>query len=299
MESNFFVRRIKGLFPILALAVVAVVAVTTAMTVLGNTQADATPSPSGPPATPTIAPIGSPSELPTDSPTPLMSVPLPSSMPVILTVYHGERDPKRIWFVVWRYPQFRNGSTPLASVVNQDILDEVRTRITAFEGGPAAVRQLPGKNNTLTGTFTVNMLAFDLVSLTLKWVDDTAPAHPATNIETLTYALSTGERLDFGQLFTDPQAAVSILSQQSRDQLRKSLGGNYDQVVVEAGTTAVATNFSDWALTPAGLRVTFAEYQVGTFAAGMPAVLIPWSSLRSVMKPEGPAARLVGSPAST
>ena len=118
MESNFFVRRIKGLFPILALAVVAVVAVTTAMTVLGNTQADATPSPSGPPATPTIAPIGSPSELPTDSPTPLMSVPLPSSMPVILTVYHGERDPKRIWFVVWRYPQFRNGSTPLASVVN-------------------------------------------------------------------------------------------------------------------------------------------------------------------------------------
>jgi len=133
----------------------------------------------------------------------------------------------------------------------------------------------------------------------LKWVDDTAPAHPATNIETLTYALSTGERLDFGQLFTDPQAAVSILSQQSRDQLKRSLGGAYDQVVVEAGTSAVASNFSNWALTTAGLKITFAEYQVGTIAAGMPAVLIPWSNLRSVMKPEGPAARLVGSPAST
>jgi hypothetical protein len=301
MESNFLLRRIKALFPVAALAIVALVAVTTAMTILGDAQSDATPAPlaSGL-ATATIA-TGSPSAVasPSETPSPLMTVPLPATTPVILTIYKGEHDPNRIWFVVWRYPQFRAGSTPLATAMNQDILDEIQTRITAFEGGPAAVRQLPGKVNTLTGTFTVDMLSPDLVSLTLKWVDDTSPAHSATNIETLTYALNSGERLDFGQLFVDPQAALAILAQQSEAQLRRSLGADYDPVVVAHGSAAAGANYDNWALTTAGLKVTFAEYQVGTYADGMPAVLIPWSSLKSVMRPDGPAARLAGFPAHT
>ncbi|MGD0019321.1 MAG: RsiV family protein [Candidatus Limnocylindrales bacterium] len=300
MESNFFVRRIKALFPVAALAVVALIAVTTAMTILGDTQSATPIVPSGSTtATPTIAVSGSPSAVPTETPSPVMTVPLPSAMPVIITVYKGEHDPHHIWYVVWRYPQFRSSTTPLASLVNQDILDEVDTRITAFEGGPAAVEQLPGKTNNLTGTFTVDMLSYDLVSLTLRWVDDTSPAHAATNIETLTYALNSGERLDFGQLFTDTPAALAILSAQSREQLRKSLGADYDPTVVEDGTAAVGTNFDNWALTPAGLKIVFAEYQVGTYADGMPVVVIPWSSLKSVMQPDGPAARLAGFPTPT
>jgi len=220
-------------------------------------------------------------------------------MPVILTIYKGERDPDGIWNVVWRYPQFRVGSTPLANAMNQDILGEIETRIEAFESGPAAVRQLPGKINNLTGSFTVDMVSLDLVSLTLKWIDDTSPAHPATNIETLNYALNSGQRLDLGDIFLDTQAALAILSEQSREQLRRSLGADYEAAVVTDGTTPVATNFVDWALTTAGLRVTFSEYQVGTYADGMPSVLIPWSSLKSVMLPNGPAARLAGFPTPT
>jgi hypothetical protein len=220
-------------------------------------------------------------------------------MPVVLTIYKGERDPHRIWYVVWRYPQLRESSTPLASLVNQDILDEVTTRITAFEVGPAAVEQLPGKTNSLTGSFTVDMLSFDLVSLTLRWVDDTSPAHPSTSIQTLTYALNSGQRLDFGQVFLDTPAALAILSEQSRQQLTRLLGADYDPSVVADGTAAVGTNFANWALTPAGLKVTFAEYQVGTYANGMPVVVVPWSSLRSVMRPDGPVARLAGFAAPT
>jgi hypothetical protein len=299
MESNAFLRRIKVLFPVASLVLVALVAVTIAMTTLGDTQSDATNPPSASPAaSPTIASLA-PSALASPTASPVATVSLPPTMPVILTIYKGDRDPGRIWFVVWRYPQFRVGTTPLASVMNQDIVDEVTTRIEAFEDGPAAVRQLPGKTNNLTGTFTVNMLSPDLASLTLKWVDDTSPAHPSTTIETLNYALNSGQRIDFDQIFLDTQAAVAIISQQSKAQLLKSLGKDYDAGVVDDGAAAVADNFDNWALTPAGLKVTFAEFQVGTYADGMPSVLIPWSSLKGVMQPNGPAARLAGFPTPT
>jgi|GEM_PF-1296699 hypothetical protein len=298
MEPSHFLGRIKGLFPIAALALVALVAVTTAMTILGNTQAGATFEP---PSLPVVKPTASTTApsgpaLATETDTPVPTVPLPSTPPVVLTIYKGDRDPHRIWFVVWRYPQLRTGSTPLAGVVNQDIVDEVTTRIATFEEGPAVQQQLPGKTNNLTGTFTVDMVSWDLVSFTLKWVDDTAPGHPSISIETVNYALDSGQRLDFGQIFLDTQAAVAIISQQSQEQLRKSLGKRYDATLVAAGAGAVADNFDDWALTPAGLKVVFAEFQVGTAAVGMPSVSIPWASLKGVMQPNGPAARLAGLP---
>jgi len=206
-------------------------------------------------------------------------------------------DPNRVWFVVWRYPQFRDGSTPLAGPMNQDILDEVNTRIAVFVSGPAAVQQAPGKTNNLTGSYSVDLVSWDLVSLTLKWVDDTVPGYTATNIETLNYELDTGERLDLSQLFTDGQAALAIMSQQSQTQLHRILGSKYDPVIVEGGTAPVAASFNNWALTSGGLKITFAESQVAPRTAGMPSVLIPWSSLTSVMQPNGPVARLAGIPA--
>ncbi len=301
MESNPLVRGIKALFPIAGLALVGLVGVTTAMTILANTTPDATPSPSASPtAVPTIAPEA-PTALasPTETASPLMTVPIPTTTPVILTIYSGDHDPGRLWFVVWRYPQFQVGSTPLAGVMNEDIYDEVTTQIQTFEAGPAAVQQLPGKTNTLTGLFTVNMISPDLVSFTLKWVDDTTPGHPDTTIETLNYALDSGQRLGFDQIFVDTQAAAAIISEQSKAQLRKSLGKDYNATVVDAGAAAAADNFDNWALTPSGLKVTFAEFQVGTSAVGMPSVLIPWASLKSVMQPDGPAARLAGFPTQT
>jgi hypothetical protein len=300
MGSSFIVRRVRGILPFGALVVVALVAVATAMTILGDSRPNASPSPS-PSDSPTPIPIAqlSPIDTPTEVPSPLQTVALPSTAPVVLTIYLGEHDPKRVWFVVWRYPQLRTGSTPMAAAVNRDIVDEVRTRIDAWENGPAAVAQKPGKTNNLTGTFSVDLVSYDLVSLTLRWVDDTSAVHPATNIETLTYALNSGERLNFGQVFSDEQAALTIIATQARAQLSKSLGADYDPTIVQGGTEPVGANYTNWALTRSGLRVTFAEYQVGNFGDGLPAVLIPWSSLRSALRTDGPASRLTGAAAGT
>jgi hypothetical protein len=300
MESKFLMRRLKALPSLAGIVVLAVVAVTIAMTILGG---DA-PEPVVPPSAAATVPGGAQSGAPSAAASatgysPGYTAPLPSTLPVVRTDRRQERDPDGVWYVDFLYPQFQPGTTPLGYVVNQDIASEIDTRIVAFEGGPAAVRQAPGKRNQLTGSYGIDMLSSDLASFTLTWVDDTAVDHPATSVETLTYALNTGQRLNLGDIFADQPGAFAVLSEQSRIKLRQLLGNAYDPTVAEAGTSPIGTNFTNWALMEAGLKITFAEFQVGDSVVGTPFVVIPWSDLRLVMRPDGPASRLAGFPAGT
>jgi hypothetical protein len=301
MASNFITRRFKGLLPVAAVVIVAVAAVATAMMTLGNTQPDLTPAPSGvgsASAYPTLALptlLASPSDLPTPAATAL----LPSTPPVAVIERRIERDPNGIWYADIHYPSLKVGTTPFAEEINQAIIDEVDSRLASFEAGPAALRQLPGKVNTLTAAYHVDLLTPELASYTIRWEDDTSPAHPATIVSTLNFWLKTGQELTIADLFSDQGAALEVVSADSRVQLRKSLGANYDPTIAEPGTAAVATNFSSWALTRAGLKVTFAEFQVGTYPDGSPIVIIPWAHLAPMVALDGPAAGLAVAPASS
>jgi hypothetical protein len=282
---------------VIALGLLGLGSVTVAMVTLGSTEPDYTPAPAASVAAstpPTLEPSPTDAPLPSDAPSPVMTVTLPRTPPEVLTVVTQAHASDKVWSLVWRYPQVKG--TPLAATVNADIVDEVQTRIGSFEGGPAAVQQLPGKVNTLTGSFSANMVSPELLSLTLRWVDDTSPAHDATSISTMNYDLAGGQRISLLDLFTDQEGALTIISAESRTQLIKLLGSDYDPTVAEPGSAALPTNFANWALTPAGLRITFDEYQVGTFADGMPTVVIPWAKLQNVMIPVGAVARLAGFP---
>lgn len=301
MESNFLMRRLKALLPIAGIAVLAIVAVTTSMTILGGGPLE---TPVVPPSSAATSSGGSQSGAPSAAASatgyaPGHAEPLPSTPPVVRTERRTEKDPNGVWYVDFLYPQLQSGTTPLAYIVNQDIASVIDTQIIAFEGGPAAVRQLSGKGNRLTGSYGIAMLSPDLVSFNFKWVDDTVVDHPATGVETLTYALNTGQRLNFGDIFADEPGALAILSVQSRIKLRQLLGNAYDPTVAEDGTSAIGTNFNNWALTAAGLKVTFSEFQVGDYATGTPFVVILWADLKQVMRPDGQASRLAGFPAHT
>ena len=297
METNFITRRLQGILPVAGVAIVGVVAVTTAMTVLGGTEA--APSPIVIPSLPTVpTPSVSPGTTalgsPSDSPSPMITALLPSSPPIGVIGRKTIRDPNGVWFIDVHYPQLKVGSTPLAGVVNADVLDEVQSRIDVFEGGPAAIVQQPGKLNILTSAYRTDLLAPDLASYTVRWEDDTIPGSPNIYVRTLNYWLKTGQRVDLDSVFADLPGALAILSRLSQVQLHQLLGDRYSQAVVDDGTAPVSTNFSSWALTQAGFKVTFAEFQVGDATDGLPIVVIPWSALAPVMRPVGPVARLAG-----
>jgi hypothetical protein len=301
MNSKSEVRW-QALPPFGILAVAAVVSVALAMTVLGNTPLPtSSPSPSPSPS-PTAHVYHAPTEAPTAPPTPVPTVPLPSSLPVILTGYTAASDPNGIWFATWRYPRIREGSTPMAVAINKDILDQITTRLDQWEAGPASVRQAHGKVNHLTGSYGINLNANDLISITLRWVDDTIPGHVATNILIVNYSLASGQGLLLTDLFPDLQAALATISTQSRALLPAVLGAKADLTGLQAGTAPDLANFSQWALTTGGLRVVFRPGQLGTTIAGTPSVIVPWSALIPAMDPTSPVWRLatagysVGSP---
>ena len=299
--------------PVAAVVALALVAVFVAMTVLGS----ATPAPTASPSRPAVVDAtGSPTLVPTPSPTPSPSdtaatgseTPRPTGPPPTVTSGTGSaKDPNGIWTVSYRYPRLAAPAIPMIATVNEDIAADIDARLQAFESGNAAIRQQPGKVNTLTGSYTVELLRSDLVSFRLTWVDDTSGAHPATMIETLNYDLNSGVRIAFGDVFADAAGARAILSQQSRALLRSVLGADYDPTVVSDGTSpdcpslngptpscplAAGDNFGTWALNAKGLTVVFQEYQVAAYADGSPSVVVPWSALTGVLKTDGPAAPL-------
>jgi len=105
-------RRLKALLPIAGIAVLAVVAVTVAMTVLGVTRR----RPRARRVLPATVPGASRSMAPSAAASaaaysPGHTEPLPSTPPVVRTDRRQERDPDGVWSVDFSYPQFQPDTT--------------------------------------------------------------------------------------------------------------------------------------------------------------------------------------------
>ena len=288
--------RARDAVPIFAVVGVGIAGVFIAMNVLVTwapiAVASPTPSPSpGPtfPTTPSILPVV------TDTPflTPAPTASVPATKPTIIKSAVSASDPNGAWKVYLAYPTFKAGTTPWAEQTNADVTDEMQTRATQWEDGPAAVPR-PGKLNTLYGSFVTDLLTPELASFTVTWTDDSNPGAVQLGVETISIDLSSGQRLAFDDLFPDATTALATISLQTRSLLQDQLGAAYNAVTAEAGTSPTTSNFTNWALTTAGVKFVFPQYQVSDRADLEPAVVVPWAALKPVVVQTGPLATLAG-----
>jgi hypothetical protein len=242
------------------------------------------------PGSPSIKPLPPTPEA--ISPPPSAS--LPAYRPTIVNSVVRASDPNHVWTVYLGYPAFLAGTTPWADLMNADVRTEMETRAEQWEQGPAGNVQVPGKANVLSGSFKTELLTAALASFTLTWVDDSSALPPTTALETISYDLSTGQRILIDQVFTDTDAALAVMSQAARAQLKAQQGVSYDDALVQSGTIASRANFSHWAISPAGIKITFDQRQVSDNPTDMPAVVVPWADLWGVMVRTGPIATLAG-----
>jgi uncharacterized protein DUF3298 len=61
-----------------------------------------------------------------------------------------------------------------------------------------------------------------------------------------------------------------------------------DNSTIESGASAEAKNYQSWTITRKGLGINFDSYQVAPYAAGPQYVLVPFSALKEIIKPQGP-----------
>lgn len=110
-------------------------------------------------------------------------------------------------------------------------------------------------------------------------------AHPVTMVITKTF-LGGGEAVKIDDLFTNPTHGLALISVNARRQLEaqgKKMG--FDLISLD-GVSAKAENFAAFGITRSGLKIFFQYAQVGPGAAGDLTVTIPWSTLKSELKPE-------------
>ena len=240
------------------------------------------------PATPSIGPIVTP----TLEVTPVVTASLPGRRPTLIHTKTTATDPDGVWYYYIGYPAFAAGTTPWADSMNAQMSDSISSFVVRWQSGIASVRQVPGKRNNLVGDFVTDLMTPSLASFTLTWRDDTIPGRPATIVTTITFDLATGGPIAFDDLFIDAGSALDTVSLEAKAMLRAQLGAAYDPEVTDPAVTAVRANFPNWALTTAGLKITFDEEQVAAYSAGTPAIVIPWSVLRPFMVTSGPIAAL-------
>lgn len=126
-----------------------------------------------------------------------------------------------------------------------------------------------------TGTVTFRSIAVaQLIIGTLFY-----GAHPSTQVGTVVIDSRSTDPIMLASLFTDPQAGLDVLAEQSRELLAK------DGLDVEAhAPPATAESFANWIPTDAGLEIHFQPYQ---FGSALPAVVtVPWPVITPLLTPD-------------
>ena len=140
----------------------------------------------------------------------------------------------------------------------------------------------------LTGMYSLERPSPKVVSVIFNVYSYTGGAHGNLVITCRNYDLASGKRLEFADLFKDPEKALELMSAFTRESLTRSLGEESDEEMIREGTAPDLRNFGELALTPEGITVQFQPYQVGPWSAGPQQVEMPLAALA----PAGPEAAI-------
>lgn len=113
-------------------------------------------------------------------------------------------------------------------------------------------------------------------------------AHPTSSVSTVVIDSRTAKPITLADLFTDKQAGLDRLSEQTKALLPTVTGVGPTPMADEPGNAPVEANFANWIPTPAGLEIHFADYQ---FFHGTPTITVPWSALDGLLAPAMDALR--------
>jgi hypothetical protein len=191
-------------------------------------------------------------------------------------------------------PQLAGADSAQAQTFNQTVASFVSTRTGEFKKSvdemareaPVAVKQgekssLPP--NSLDVGYEVIAANKDFISILFSFFEYTGGAHPNTTTSSFNYDLNRDTVVKLADLFVPNSNYLKVISDYSVKELKKLDTVSY----AEEGAGPKLENFHSWNITPAGLKITFDRYQVGAYAVGEHEVVIPYSVLKPIIKPDG------------
>jgi hypothetical protein len=206
-----------------------------------------------------------------------------------------ESNKKLMYEIDARYPQLTGGSNPNFEKFNQVVRSAATKRVAEFKKDMTPAegedpRPEGSMGSDLNVSYEVALAQDDLISIQFSVGSYyQGAAHPNTFAEVVNYDLKNGKQLKLADLFKPGAKYLQAIANYCIADLKKQAKdkGLLDEEI-QNGAAPNAKNYQSWTITRKGLGINFDAYQVGPYAAGPQFVLVPYSSLKDVINPEGP-----------
>jgi hypothetical protein len=229
------------------------------------------------------------------------SIELQTSVRVVPKVIK-EANKKDRYSVDAEYPEIQGDSRfdkfnqEARALVTKDVA-AFKSSETAEEGDETTEPPDETQTSTLDIGYQIRFATENLISVEFNQGQySRGAAHGSSFTAVLNYDVKNGRKIALADLFNPKSNYLSVLSGYSskdlKDQLRKD--DMLDEDMVKSGTEPRADNYEAWTISRKGLYITFDPYQVAAYAAGPQHVLVPYSALKDILKPDGPVAGLAG-----
>jgi hypothetical protein len=150
------------------------------------------------------------------------------------------------------------------------------------------------QNSTLNAGYDFRLATDDLISV--EWAEGTysrGAAHGNNLTQVLNYDLKKAKKLALTDLFIDKSKYLTVIANYCMKELKERSKKPDTMILedqIEPGAGPRADNYRAWSITKKGLWITFDPYQVAAYAAGPQNILVPYSALKDIIRPDGPIA---------
>ncbi len=223
-----------------------------------------------------------------------------------------ENNKKLKYEIAANYPQLTGSSDPNFEKFNQAVRGLINRNIGAFkkdmvpgpepEASPDSSVTPPDYGNTgsdITIDYTVALAKDDLISVEFNVSSYYAgAAHPNSNAEVINFDLKNGKLLKLAELFNPGAKYLQTISAHCIKDLtaiaqKQGSDGMLDEQWIQRGAGTDPKNYQSWTITKKGISITFDAYQVAPYAAGPQYVVVPYSTLKELIKPDGPLGQFI------
>ncbi len=194
------------------------------------------------------------------------------------------------------YPQLVGENSANADAFNKAVSDFVSKEVSGFKKDiKANLAENPSDadrpGNSLEISYHTAFADKNLISLLVWTYQFTGGAHGNSLSTTFNYDLQNGRMIKLADLFQPNSNYLKMISGYCITTLTKELGSEgIDPEWLRNGAGPKAENYKSWNITPDGLQITFDAYQVAAYVFGPQEVIVPYSSLKPILKPDGPLA---------
>jgi len=196
-------------------------------------------------------------------------------------------------------PRFDSFNREARGLVTKDVaaFKTAETAETAEESEPGSVLADEAQDSSFDIGYEIRYATDDLISVEFSEGEySRGAAHPNSLTTVLNYDVKSGKKLALADLFNAKSNYLSVISayciKALKDQSKKDKDSILDDEMLKLGASPRADNYRAWSITKKGLWITFDPYQVAPYAAGPQYVLVPYSALKDIIKPDGPVAAL-------